>query len=124
MLKYLGKLSKGLVVVKPKTKEGKEMENVEEGILLDNEGREVKAWISIAEYMQSFAKGEEGIPVIPDKYKISQKRKLVNESREIKSLLKNPSPICQRILRIFGGVISVCVVISVVFRRWKKSTQN
>lgn len=124
MLKYLGKLSKGLVVVKPKTKEGKEMENVEQGILLDNEGREVKAWISIAEYMQSFAKGEEGIPVIPDKYKFSQKRKLVNESREIKSLLKNPSPIFQRILRIFGGVISACVVIAVVFRRRKKSTQN
>jgi 5'-nucleotidase / UDP-sugar diphosphatase len=77
LLSFIGrikKMSHGLVKIIPKDKDGKpitDMKNQLIDIDSNKEGvQEAKEWIAVIEYMKSFNKNSDGLPVIPDKYKM------------------------------------------------------
>ncbi len=76
LLSFIGrikKMSHGLVTVIPKDKDGNpvtDMKNQLIDIDPDKEGvQEAKEWIALIEYMKSFKKGKNKLPVVPDIYK-------------------------------------------------------
>jgi 5'-nucleotidase len=76
LLSFIGeikKISHGLVSVVPKDKNGNpvsDMKNQLIDINPEKEGvQEAKEWIALIEYMKSFKKGDQNLPVIPEKYK-------------------------------------------------------
>lgn len=76
LLSFIGeikKMSHGLVKVIPKDIYGRpvtDMKNQLVDIDQQKEGiQEAKEWIALVKYMKSFERNNEGIPVVPDKYK-------------------------------------------------------
>ncbi len=92
MLPAVNDKSFGILSVIPKTKNGTPVTNFEEQIIKDQLGREVKEWYAIAQYLKSFAL-EDGIPTIPGYYSEAQGRKIVDHSKNLLALLKNPNQI-------------------------------
>ncbi len=89
MMGTLEKKSKGLLSVKPKDKDGKIVQNFEDYILYGEQG-EVKEWLALAHFLQSFEKVN-GIPVIPDFYSKAQGRKVVAEEASIEQIITKPN---------------------------------
>jgi len=83
MLGSVSKISMGIIKIDPKYADGTVIESDENGILWDtvvvynDEGEELKTWIAIASYLQSFEKNDEGISVIPEYYNELHGRKNV-----------------------------------------------
>ncbi len=76
LLSFIGRIKKmsfGLLKVVPKDKDGKpvtDMKNQLVDIDPDAPGvQEAKEWIAVIDYLKSFAKSKEVIPVIPDQYR-------------------------------------------------------
>ena len=67
------KLSYGLLKVVPKDENGKPVANFNHHLVdinAEKEGvQEAKEWVAMIEYIKSFEKNKEGVPVIPDIYK-------------------------------------------------------
>jgi len=75
LLSFIGRIKKmsfGLLKVVPKDIDGKPVADMKNQLVDINpnvEGiQEAKEWIALIEYMKSFEKNSEGIPVIPEKY--------------------------------------------------------
>jgi len=75
LLSFIGRIKKmsyGLLKVVPKDKDGKPVSDMKNQIVdidLNSAGvQEAKEWMALIEYMKSFEKNSEGIPVIPNGY--------------------------------------------------------
>ena len=118
MLGAVEDTSKGLLKIEPKDINGNPITNEEEIIIHDANGNEVKAWVAIANYMESFPEGDDGIAEIPAMYENgAENRKVVNESRSIEENMKNPNRfavvayiICAAITALFLFPIIMYVV--------------
>ena len=74
--------------------------------------RELKAWDAIARYMQSFEDTDgDGIANVPEYYETTHGRKVVEDSRNIIDLVKQPNKfsamiagICLIFIVIIGGI--------------------
>ena len=76
---------------------------------------ELKAWVAIAEYMTSFEDTDgDKVPNVPDKYGTMEGRKVVEESKKIGDLLKNPNKFFFMIIGIVAAVIAVLVLLIVL----------
>ncbi len=91
MLGAVTDISKGLLSIKPKDENGEPLTEVEDVIIYDGDGKELKAWYAIASYMQSFEKNEDGVSVIPSYYSTFHNRKGVEDSRNPIALFSNPN---------------------------------
>ena len=125
MLGGVTDLSYGLLSVVPKFADGTPVENYEDAVILTKEGKELKAWAAIAEYMSSFEDTDgDGIGNVPDKYGKEEGRKVVESSKNIKDLLKNPNKffflIVAVVLVVLLLLIGVVILIVKVVRRMKK----
>jgi 5'-nucleotidase len=76
LLSFIGeikKISHGLVSVVPKDKNGNPVSDMKNQLIDINPEKkgvqEAKEWIALIEYMKSFKKGDQNLPVIPEKYK-------------------------------------------------------
>lgn len=103
MLSAVTDLSKGVLSVVPKDKNGEPIQDFEKQIIYDGD-KELKAWVSIIEYMKSFPKNEENIPVIPQKYEQPEQRKVVSDSSFVQSLF-HPNRYSGLIMGVVAGVI-------------------
>ena len=91
MLSYVTEMSHGLLSIEPKDADGISVTEASRYIVYDGD-RELKAWISIAEYVDSFADTDgDGISDVPEIYNVQQGRKLMDDSRNLWKLLKNPN---------------------------------
>lgn len=107
MLGGVTDVSYGLLSLELKDAEGNPIESLEDAIIYV-EGEELKAWTTIATYMETFEDTDgDGIPNVPDYYEGKQDRKVINDSKNILDLIKNPNKYAALII----GVVVVLIVL-------------
>ena len=110
MLSAVTDMSYGILSIVPKYADGTPITDFEDVIIMEN-GRELKAWDSIARYMASFADTDgDGIANVPAYYSTTHGRKLVDTSRSPLALLKNPN----KFTAVYAGLLAVAVLLIVL----------
>ncbi len=110
MLGGVTDLSYGLLSVVPKHADGTPIANYEDAIITAD-GEELKAWVAIAHYMNSFEDTDgDGVGNVPAKYGTVEGRKVVEESKNILDLVKNPN----KFFFIISGILLLVVIIVVI----------
>lgn len=123
MLGSVTSMSKGLLKIIPKDKNGKEIKDFNKYIIKDKQGREVKEWTSLALYLSSFDK-KDGLPTIPAKYQKAQNRKVVNDSKNIGQLLRKPNKIFFIALVVLIILILLLVLLIKLIIKLVKKSKN
>ena len=117
MLGSVMKMSYGLLSLEPKDKDGNPIENLEDQAIMEGD-RELKAWDAIARYMQSFDDTDgDGIANVPEYYASLHDRKVMDDSRNIIDLVKNPNKFTAIIVCIGLIIIIIIVLIISLIRR-------
>lgn len=110
MLSAVTDMSYGILAIVPKYADGTPITDFEDVIITEN-GRELKAWDSIARYMASFADTDgDGIANVPAHYSTTHGRKLVDTSRSPLALLKNPN----KFTAVYAGLLAAAVLLIVL----------
>lgn len=128
MLSTVGAKSFGLLSITPKTKDGKPITDFESQIIYDKtSGRnnEVKEWLAVAEYLQSFDK-EGGVPQVPLYYSQTHGRKIVDNNVNLVAILSHPNNIALAAYGIASVLIAIVVliVVLIVSHKKRKERQN
>jgi len=116
MLGAVESMSKGLLQLKPKDKDGNPLESFSSVIIKNQSGMEVKEWYAFADYLSSFEKTD-GISTIPAKYAKSEGRKVINDSTDLKDILRNPSAPFLKVAGILLLVILIIVLVIILLVR-------
>ncbi len=116
MLGAVESMSKGLLQLKPKDKDGNPLESFSSVIIKNQSGMEVKEWYAFADYLSSFEKID-GISTIPAKYAKSEGRKVINDSTDLKDILRNPSAPFLKVAGILLLVILIIVLVIILLVR-------
>lgn len=112
MLGAVTDVSYGILSIVPKYADGTPIEDLEDVIIMDGD-RELKAWDAIAQYMQSLPDTDgDGIANIPAAYSEAQGRKVVDDSKNIIDLIKNPNKYAAAIVAIIVILILLVVLIA------------
>lgn len=121
MLGSVTDLSYGLLALEPKDKNGVVQDDLENGIVTEN-GSEIKAWAAIAGFMESFEDTDgDGVPNVPASYGENQGRKVVEDSKAIGDLIKNPNKYAIMIVAIVLVLVVVIVLLVVlIYKAVKK----
>ena len=109
MLSSVTDLSYGLISIVPKNVDGTPIDDLSEAIIY-NEGKEVKAWTAIANYIKSF-KIDDEIPVIPTYYNEVQGRKITVDDKSLGAILSHPNAL---ILKVGGIILGILVVLIII----------
>lgn len=110
MLGGVTDMSYGLLSIVPKFEDGTPIERYEDAAI-KVDGKELKAWQAIAQYMESFEDTDgDGTPNVPQTYATTEGRKVVEDSKNIGDLLKNPNKFFFMII----GVVLVLILILVL----------
>ncbi len=129
MLSGVTELSYGILSITPKSKDGVAIINYADTII-EADGKEIKAWAAIAEYMASFEDTDgDGIGNVPAKYGASEGRKVVEDSKNLWDLMKNPNKFAILIVSAIVLIISILMpaiilIIKAVSTRRKKKHAN
>jgi 5'-nucleotidase/UDP-sugar diphosphatase len=114
MLSIVGDKSFGLLSIVPKTDQGVPITDLEAHIIKDTAGGgELKEWLAIAMYLQSFDRVK-GVPNVPEYYSKAQGRKVVDNSRNLYDIISSPNGIA---LAVYAIAILVVVIVTVVVLR-------
>ena len=114
MLSAVTDMSHGLLSLVPKYADGTPIEDFEDVIVMEG-NRELKAWDSIARYMQSFEDTDgDGIANVPSYYSQMHDRKVVDESRSLGDLVKSPNKYGAMIIAVILIVIILVVLLIVL----------
>src|SRR5699024_3113658 len=119
MLDLVNDKSKGLLSIIPKDEDGNEVLDFEDRILY-NDGEEIKEWLALAEYLQSFPE-KDGIPQIPEYYSKKQDRKIVDNDNSIKAKLTKLNRISIAIIFIPIILLILTILLTRFFIRRKKN---
>ena len=123
MLGGITDLSFGLLSIVPKFADGTPVTNYEDTIIMVGD-QELKVWAAIASYMASFEDTDgDGIGNVPAKYAQWEGRKVVEDSKNIFDLIRNPNKFgiaITSIILVF--LILVIAVIRVITKKIKKIT--
>ncbi len=118
MVSNIRQLSYGFASIQGLDSSGREMSNSLEGIVdadPDTPGKqEIKEWIALEEYLQSFPKGKDGVPTVPEMYYGRQGRIIVESSLNPISLLRNPNGVTIVAVVLVCGVGFVIAKFAVV----------
>ena len=108
MLGAIKELSYGLISLVPKDEKGTAYTDMKEAMILEH-GKEIKAWVAIADYMGSFSK-DGVVRRIPEYYATVQHRKNIIVDGSIGAVFSSPNEI---ILRL-GGIVLIIIVVFVL----------
>lgn len=106
MLSAVTDMSKGILSIVPKDKDGNPVVDLEKQILYDG-SQEVKAWTTLAGYLDSMDQ-------IPTKYSAPEGRKIIESSLNPWELLKNPNTIALIVYAV-AIIVLVGIIALVVF---------
>lgn len=125
MLGAVTDVSMGILTVQPKFADGTPIENIEDAIITDSQGREIKAWAAIAEYMGSFEDTDgDGIGNVPAYYGEPHSRKIVEDSRNLIDLVRNPNKyaviIVLAVMLVLALLILLVIWIIKIIRRVRR----
>lgn len=124
MLGAVTDMSKGILSLELKNADGKIVEDINDLILYDTAGMEIKEWHALASYMQSFDKVD-GVPTIPAQYAEAQNRKVRDESKNLGSIFRQLNLISYIILGvIILLIILLILLIRFIVRRIKRRRQK
>lgn len=128
MLSAVTDASHGILSIVPKYEDGTPIEDFEDVIITEN-GKELKAWEAIAGYIESFEDSDgDGIADVPEEYRKPQGRKVIEDSKDIGDLVKNPNKYTAIIIGAVVAVIVIIVLIILLIRklvkRKKKKNKN
>lgn len=124
MLGSVTDLSYGLLSIVPKYADGTPIENYEDAVIMTGDN-ELKAWVAIARYMESFEDTDgDGIGNVPAKYGTQEGRKIVEDSKNIGDLLKHPNKFFFMILAVAVVLIAVLVGVVVLVIKVVKKVKN
>ena len=113
MLGGVTDLSFGLLSIIPKFADGTPITNYEDAIIMVGD-QELKVWAAIASYMASFEDTDgDGIGNVPAKYAQWEGRKVVEDSKNLFDLVKNPNKFSIAIT----SIILILLLLVVVFIR-------
>ena len=111
MLGAVTDVSYGILSVQPKFADGTPITDIEDAIILTNEGREIKAWAAIADYLDSLEDTDgDGIANVPLSYASDQGRKIVDDSRALGDLIRNPN----KFTFIIAGAVLAAIVLLIL----------
>ncbi len=116
MLSTVRDRSFGLLSIVPKDENGQPVTNLEDYILYDSSGHELKEWYALAAYLQSF--GQDGIPT---SYAWPDGRKDVSSSWNPIELIKSPSLLTIGALLLAAALIAAVVLLVRALVRQKRS---
>lgn len=117
MLGGVTDMSYGLLSIVPKFADGTPITDYTDAIIT-TDGQELKAWVAIAQYMQSFEDTDnDGIGNVPAKYGTAEGRKVVEDSRNILELVRNPNKFFFIIIGVVLLVLLLLVAIIVLVIR-------
>ena len=117
MLGGVTDMSYGLLSLIPKFKDGTPIERYEDAVI-KVDGKELKAWQAIAQYMESFADTNgDGVPNVPQVYATKEGRKVVEDSTNIMDLIKNPNMFTYIIIGVVVVLIVLLVLLYLGFRK-------
>ena len=117
MLGGVTDMSYGLLSLVPKYADGTPIERYEDAAI-KVDGKELKAWNAIAQYMMSFKDTDgDGIPNVPTKYATTEGRKVVEDSTEIKDLISNPNKF---FFMIIGIAVALIVILVLIYKGFRK----
>lgn len=119
MLSVVGDKSFGLLSIIPKTEDGTPITDFEAQIIYQGD-HEVKEWLGLAQYLQSFDKLD-GIAQIPQYYNSIQGRKIVENNANIVERLNKPNKISLAIYSIIVAFIALVsgIIVFIIKRRNK-----
>lgn len=111
MLGGVTDMSFGLLSIVPKFADGTPITDYTDAII-SVDGQELKAWVAIARYMESFEDTDgDGIGNVPAKYGTTEGRKVVEDNKNILELLKNPN---RFFFMIVGVVLALLLLLVAV----------
>jgi len=114
MLSVVGDKSFGLLSVVPKDQTGKPITDFEARVIRDKKnGHELKEWVAIAQYLQSFDRVN-GVSQIPDYYKHNQGRKIVDQDTSLMARISWPNAIAGA---VYGLVTLLLLLIILAVRQ-------
>ncbi len=119
MLSVVGSKSFGLLQIVPKDKNGVPIEDFEQHIIYDQDG-ELKEWVAIARYMESFRQ-KKGVPQVPNYYSETHGNKIIVKDKDPVSLLKHPNRIS---LTVYGLILLIIALIAVLSYLRKKRRKD
>ncbi|MFX0548547.1 bifunctional metallophosphatase/5'-nucleotidase [Hathewaya histolytica] len=122
MLSVVGEKSFGLLSIVPKTKEGKPITDYEAQVITDTvngDKHEVKEWLAIAKYLQSFDKSG-GISQVPEYYNTTHNRIIVDNDTSILAVLRNPNGIATVVYWVIMAIIALIIFIIFMLVKRKK----
>ena len=125
MLGGVTDLSFGLLSIVPKFADGTPVTNYEDAIVMTGD-KELKAWAAIAAYMTSFEDTDgDGMGNVPAKYATAEGRKVVEDSKNIFDLIKNPNKFGIAITAItLLLILLVVLIVRLVVKLVKKSCKK
>lgn len=114
MLGGVTDMSFGLLSLIPKQADGSPLVDYNDAIIHTGK-EELKAWASIAQYMGSFEDTDgDGVGNVPAVYGTTEGRKVVEDSKALGDLLKNPNKFFWMILGIVALVLVILVALVIV----------
>lgn len=114
MLGGVTDLSYGLLSIVPKHADGTPITDYTDAIITVD-GQELKAWVAIAQYMESFEDTDgDGLGNVPEVYATTEGRKVVEDSTAVWDLLKNPNKFFFLIIAVVLVVLIVLVVLVIL----------
>ena len=124
MINYVSNVTHGLLSIKPKDKNGKDLPDLNKAIIYTDKGsskpRELKEWIALVQYMRSFADtNRNGISNIPPRYKSPEGRYQAEPSTDLKKRFANGNFITYGALII--GFIILCAFVFLIWLAVKKA---
>ena len=117
MLGGVTDLSFGLLSIVPKFADGTPVEDYTDAVIYVD-GKELKAWAAIAQYMDSFEDTDgDGIGEVPEKYGTQEGRKVTEDSKKLGDLLKNPNKFFFMIVGIVLVLIILIILLILLVRK-------